>query len=415
MSPTRIALMVPVCAALMALASCGDSGDDSARVQAQVQQAVDQVRKEFEAQTGYPVPSLNVLLQTPERRVFVSSSGRIGGAITENTTFRFASNTKMFTATAIMNMHEDGWLDYRARIVDPIPGTATPYVPDSPEWAIPFKDRITIEQLLQHSAGVYDVDNGPVPGFGGKSFVAATADLDPGHQFDSTQMVEQLTLNNLSYFEPGTAHRYSNTGYVMLSEIIARVYSARSGVPKTFADYLNDYLTGQGGARPVAVPLPLVFPIAAGDTRMPSPSVPGTVLSDEGIRVYGEVNMSAQIGEGNGYGTMANLNTFVRTLLKGENVLTPATIALMKASRAPGEADYGLGVQAFGVAGHGHTGARVGNLSLTAYDPVTDTSMVVYLAMWDQRGGNEAFFRSFNAMLSAALAAREALGLPVEP
>ena len=125
--------------------------------------------------------------------------------------------------------------------------------------------------------------------------------------------------------------------------------------------------------------------------------------------------MSAQVGEGNGYGTMADLNTFVRTLQTGRNVLTPATIALMKASRAPGEADYGLGVQSFGLVGHGHTGARVGNLSLTAYDAVTDTSLVAYLAFWDERGGPDAFFRSFSVLLDAVVAARRAVGLPVEP
>lgn len=36
-----------------------------------------------------------------------------------------------------------------------------------PGWDIPYKDDITVEQLLQHVAGVFDVDNDPVTGYGG--------------------------------------------------------------------------------------------------------------------------------------------------------------------------------------------------------------------------------------------------------
>ena len=39
-------------------------------------------------------------------------------------------------------------------IVDNIPGSNIPYVPTTESWNIPYKDQITIEQLLQHNAGV---------------------------------------------------------------------------------------------------------------------------------------------------------------------------------------------------------------------------------------------------------------------
>ncbi|MEZ4689805.1 MAG: hypothetical protein R3A12_06335 [Ignavibacteria bacterium] len=64
-----------------------------------------------------------------------------------------------------------GWLYIKDNITDRIPGSDMSYVPDSPEFAIPYKNQITIEQLLQHSAGVYDVDNDPVPGYDGLSYV----------------------------------------------------------------------------------------------------------------------------------------------------------------------------------------------------------------------------------------------------
>ena len=58
---------------------------------------------------------------------------------------------------------------------------------------------------------------------------------DPSHQFTAEELVEQVTINNLSYFAPGTGYHYSNTGYTILSEIIARVYSAQTGEDKTYA------------------------------------------------------------------------------------------------------------------------------------------------------------------------------------
>jgi len=64
-------------------------------------------------------------------------------------------------------MMEDGWLSIYDFIVDTIPNMEMPYVPSNEEWDIPYKNQITIEQLLQHSAGVYDVDNNPVPNSGG--------------------------------------------------------------------------------------------------------------------------------------------------------------------------------------------------------------------------------------------------------
>jgi len=69
-------------------------------------------------------------------------------------------------------MQQDGWLNIDQYITENIPGTKTPLVPDTPEWNLPHKDQITIRQLLQHSAGVYDVDNDKVPGCDGQSYTA---------------------------------------------------------------------------------------------------------------------------------------------------------------------------------------------------------------------------------------------------
>lgn len=385
--------------------------------QENVQKAVDTVRAQLESGIGITVPSMNVLIQTSGESIFVSSAPAHGTPITKDTYLRFASNTKSFTSTAILNMHEDGWLDYKAKITDKIPGTETPYVPAAPEWNIPFKDRITIEMLLQHSAGVFDVDNDPVPGLDGNSYTGYTQEKDPQHQFNVTEMVEQAAKNKLSYFEPGTKYHYSNTGYAILGEIIARVYTVRSGKQRTYADYLNDYVTGNNftAGNKIPVPLKISFPVLASDVILPKPNSAGTIVSPDGTCEITDFNMSAQVAEGNGYATMADLNTFIRTLMKGQNVLKPETVKLMQTDVSSASKEYALGCLFKENIGYGHNGARIGNLALMAYDPANDVSIVVYLPLFDMRKGIDSFLDCFMGMYEAAYAARAAMGLPGKP
>lgn len=330
-----------------------------------VQKAVDSVRTALEKDLGNAVPSLNVLIQTSTQKIFVSSVPAGNTPVIETANFRFASNTKNFTAAAILNMHEDGWLDFKAHITDLIPGTRLPYVPNTPAWAFPYKDAVTIEHLLQHTSGVFDVDNDSVPGFNGMTYTEATQLADPTHQFTTDEMVHQLIKNNLSYFAPGAGYHYSNTGYAILGEIINRVYSIKSGSAKTYADYLTDYVVGPN----TPVPAAIHFPVRADDTILPSPRVEGLELSPGKALKFGDYNMSAQVAEGNGYGTMAGLNSFIRTLMKGQNVLTTQTVNIMQTDVVLINPTHALGTTFTPNLGYGHNGARIGNLALMAYDP----------------------------------------------
>jgi D-alanyl-D-alanine carboxypeptidase len=309
-------------------------------------------------------------------------------------------------------MWEEGWLNYKAKITDPIPGSEIPYVPTTADWDFPNKSEVTIVQLLQHAAGVFDVDNSPVPGYNGLSYTEAIHKSDPTHQFTTGEMVKVLTEKNLSYFEPGKGYHYSNTGYSILAEIIKRVYSLRAGTYKTYADYMKDYITG--GTTPM--PLPKIhFPILATDISMPDPHLTSRVLDEEGVEKYDDFNMSAQVGEGNGFGTMEALHKYIRTLMKGQNVLKPATIQLMQNNVSAANSDYGLGCDYVQNLGYGHNGARLGFLNSMHYDPDHDVSVLVMIPLYDFRNGKSSFNTCYNALKDAAYAAREVLGYPGNP
>jgi len=377
-----------------------------------VQEAVDKVRTDLEKSLGNSVPSLNVLIQTPSQRIFVSSVPAGQTPVIETANFRIGSNTKNFTATAILNMHEEGWLNYKARITDLMPGTNMPYVPNTPAWDFPHKKDITIEQLLQHSAGVYDMINDTVAGFNGESYVNYVLSRDSTHRFTTEEILKPIIDNSLSSFAPGTNFYYSNTGYMILSRIIERVYSAKSGSARTYADYLYDHITGPNSR----VPLPISFPYRVDDLLLPQPNVTSVIRpASFGMGTgFGPVNMSAYVGTGNGYGTMAALNTYVRSLMRGENVLQPQTVKLMQTDVSLAAPYYGLGTAWFDNLGYGHNGSFAGYLSVMAYDPVTDVSVVAMLPLWDLSQVPASFEKLLSHMYSAAYEAKGALGYPIK-
>jgi D-alanyl-D-alanine carboxypeptidase len=158
---------------------------------------------------------------------------------------------------------------------------------------------------------------------------------------------------------------------------------------------------------------------------MPSPFVKGNERNPgKAPIIFEDYNMSAQVAEGNGYSSPASLNTFVRTLMKGQNVLTSFTVdSLMKADVNKGKSNtnrYALGCFYTPNLGYGHNGERCGMLSLAMYDPTTDVSVVAYINLVDNTQvtkdpRDSSFFKCFNAVYGAAYGGRAALGYPGRP
>jgi D-alanyl-D-alanine carboxypeptidase len=375
-----------------------------------VEQAIEIVKLALEDQLGYTVPSMSIYLQTTDDVIFATSVTEGAEVPTAKSCFRFASNTKTFTSTAILNMQEDGWLDITDKMLDIVPGYDISYVPLTDNWNIPYKEYITIEQLLQHAAGVYDVDNDTVPNCDGKSYVEYVFSGNPNHQFTVEELVGQNAMYHLSYFSPGEGYHYSNTGYNILSYVVANVYSLHSGYEKTFEDYLYDYVYGDGAP----VPLTLGFPEEATDIYLPEPHITGQIVTPLGIETFDASNMSAHVGEGNGCANFEDLNKFVRTLMKGENVLNAETIQLMQTDHSLANEGYGLGCIHATNLGYGHNGCIRGYLSLMLYDPEYDVSLIVCLPSVDMTRMDN-FVANFMSMYYAAYDAREVLGFPGNP
>ncbi len=128
-------------------------------------------------------------------------------AATPATNYRLASVTKQFTAAAIMLLVEDGQLT--------LDDSARRWLPSLPAMA----DSITLRHLLTHSSGLIDYEDVMPADFTG--------------QLHDADVLRLLETQDKTYFAPGTAYRYNNSGYALLALIVERA----SG--KSFADFLR--------------------------------------------------------------------------------------------------------------------------------------------------------------------------------
>lgn len=137
--------------------------------------------------------------------------------VTLQTVFSTASVTKLFTATAVMQLYEAGFLD--------IDSSVAKYLP-----YFKMKDarymNITVSEMLSHTSGIPDID--------GKEFYSAWA--HPTYADDALENYVRSLDSVTLVADPGTEYNYSNMAYDVLADMVAKV----SG--QTFEDYVKQHI-----------------------------------------------------------------------------------------------------------------------------------------------------------------------------
>ena len=146
-------------------------------------------------------PGASVLVVKDGRAVVKKSYGlgevETGTRATPKTTYRLASVSKQFTATAILLLAQRGKLS----LDDALPKV----FPDFPEYG----RQVTVRHLLNHTSGVLAYEElMPPPEHG------PVVDAD---------VLAILMKQEKTYFAPGSQFRYSNSGYALLACIVERV------------------------------------------------------------------------------------------------------------------------------------------------------------------------------------------------
>lgn len=130
-----------------------------------------------------------------------------------NSVFRIASTSKQFTAACILLLVEQGKLSLQ----DSLSGI----FPDFPDYA----DRISIQQLLNHTSGIRDYLQ-----------IAYLRGLGDDDYYEDDQIMEWLIRQTDLNFAPGEEHLYSNSGYWLLGQIVNKV------AEKSMADFAQEQI-----------------------------------------------------------------------------------------------------------------------------------------------------------------------------
>lgn len=384
------------------LSGCVEENTDLMRhqqLQADLQQMLDSALLQYKEKVPeYPGGIvLNVLYG--EESFFVSSG--MGTSVTNQIHFRAASCTKTFTATAILLLHQQGKLNINDHITDNIPGTSDPYIPDIQDYNIPHKESITILDLLRHRAGIFDVSNDLIPDtisadlpYKGLSYIDHIKASEPLHTFTFDELVKVVADTRLSYFTPGTAYHYSNTGYSILGKIIERVSK------QSYQNFLIEN---------VVIPMGMInssMPFTGDDCDIPSPFAPGYVLYDNEQYDVTQSNISANVAEGNLITTPGDLSRFLSALLSGQGVLNYHTVNTLMMNYLPtgnsNAGGYGCGLTYTNQLGYGHTGAHEGYLSIMVSDPELDFTAVAFTNVWNLNEGMSSLVEQLLNLLESS-------------
>ncbi|GAA1579969.1 hypothetical protein GCM10009678_73340 [Actinomadura kijaniata] len=316
-----------------------------------------------------------------------------GVAATPDSVFLCGSIAKVYTATLVMRLVDEGLLDLDARVADVLPEFATPDPAATRE--------ITVRRLLSHTGGVTNDFNHD----GGRGddclagYVAAARDVP----LDCP---------------PGTAISYGGLGYVVLGrivEVLTGMTWDRALREKVLAPLgLEHTMTlpeealrfraamshlGEAGADPEPAPAWDLMPRSVGPA--------GRIISSAGdMARFARMHLDGGLAP------------------DGTRVLEPGTVAAMRRREADVpdrwtvSADgWGLGWTLYdwdGVAGYGHDGAAIGQY---AYLRVVPSAGVAVVLLTNGGGARRLYHELFRELLAELAGVRmpEPFGAPATP
>jgi len=263
----------------------------------------------FAAYTGDSVPGASVIVvhkgEVVVRRAYGMADLERRVRAMPETDYRLASVSKQFTAMAIMLLAKDGMLRYDQPIRD--------FLAELP----PTTQAVTVRNLLNHTSGLWDYE--------------ALIPESRTEQLNDDDVISLVASKDSLSSPPGMAYCYSNSGYVLLGMIVARV----SGV--SYPEFLRTRIFGPLGMRSS------VAHVEGRDT-VPRRSYGYSPRAGKFMQTDQSVT-SATLGDGGIYSNVDDLARWDRALADATIIdrasLTEATTPPLLAGGA--RSDYGFG------------------------------------------------------------------------
>ncbi|WP_417857582.1 serine hydrolase domain-containing protein [Xanthomarina gelatinilytica] len=376
--------------------SCEKDSIKNNEIQVSLQRVADSVYRVFDDQWNIEKSGVMLYISGPSGAYMGSSN--ITPTPTPDTHFRVASITKTFTAAAIMRLHQEGLLS--------INDTMGTYIVNNPAYDIPYRSQITIKQLLQHRAGVFDVTNNEIPDtvsapYAGEKYVDYIRNQNEYHTFTFDELVGINAEHQLSTGLPDSEFHYSNTGYNILGKIIEIV----SGM--TYSDYITQKFI---------IPLGLTHTYSVwegSDVELRTPYVNSHLYieGNPGIETT-EDNMSAHVSEGNIVSTPRDITKWMELLLTGQAGVNAENVALMTEMQIADDAHglYGLGLVFDEGIGYGHDGAHLSYISSVRHNRETGITVLAsanFIRIAPSDENDQSFFELAYGIRDACYAATE--------
>lgn len=278
---------------------------------------------------------------------------------------RIGSITKTFTSTLILQLHEKGLLQ--------LDDVISKYLPEEMVAKIINADKITIEQLLNHTSGLADFSDN----------IQFSVDIFNNPKRHWTAHDELNYMYELpAKFEPGTKRQYTNLNFVLLGVIAENI-------------------TGKTGAelykQQIFAPLGMNNTYFNQDNIIPSQTVRGygdeesnLTLTDRTEMTFAHSSMAGGI-----ISNVADLKTYLQAIVKKDGGLLNANLVskLAVVKEVTGEdktkstkdllfKTNGIGLGWFNLKGNqsnrnaiGHGGSMRGYQAFIAYFPDTKTTL----------------------------------------
>lgn len=251
------------------------------------------------------------------------------------TIFQLGSLTKPFTSEIILMLEEKGKLSLHDKLAKFLPG-------------YPNGDQITIENLLDHTSGIYNYD------------VAETDTI--AWTPVSRDTILSTFIHHPLDFKPGSEYRYSNSGYFLLGIIIEKL----TGIPyeQTVREWiLNPLHMSHSGFDFIHL-------------RDPGKATGYAVFDSTTQRPVHLIDSTVSYAAGAMYSNVIDLFTWARSVARRE-LLSQRT---WNRAQTPVKSNYGYGWIIDKVNGKnfvGHGGGIMGFRSLFCYFPGDDITVIL--------------------------------------
>ncbi|GIO99002.1 hypothetical protein J14TS5_40880 [Paenibacillus lautus] len=272
-----------------------------------------------------PLPGLAVGVVYDHQMIYAKGFGvtriRSGEAVTEHTLFHMASVSKTLVATGIMQLAEEGIIR--------LDGWVSDYLPYFEMMDGRARD-LTIRQLLSHTSGLPDESD----------FAWDRPEYDEESLERYVRSLKDYKLQR----EPGQAFDYSNIGYEILGDVIAKA----TGLP--FEQYMNQKLL-----KPASMLNSTFLREEATDYPLASPHVLG-LQGDYGAEFSSIFPYHrAHAPSSTLYSNVVDMCNYALAHLSGSNKPRGARKSILEASSysemwcSVASTDYGDGLEDFGL------------------------------------------------------------------